>query len=277
MKKRLLEESVLPGFKLTMGFTLFYLSVMILIPLLALFAKTSTLSWAQLVDTLSSERLWIAIRLSFGASLAAAFVNLFIGSLVAWVLVRYTFPLKGFFDMLVDLPIALPTAVAGISLTAAFSANGFIGQFLAPLGIKIVYTPLGVILALVFVTFPFVVRTVQPVLKDLDLSNEEASACLGSSRLQTLWHVVLPAIGPALLSGFTLAFARALGEYGSVVFISGNLPFKTEIAPLLIVTKLEQYEYEAATAIGCLLLVISFILLLLINIVGSKKSSLVTD
>lgn len=275
MKKTLVKESVLPGFKLTMGITLFYLSVIIIIPLTFLFIKTSALSFDELVNTLSSRRLWIAIRLSFGASLIAAFINLFIGSLVAWVLVRYSFPLKSYFDMLVDLPIALPTAVAGISITAAFSAGGFIGQILTPLGIQVVYTPLGIILALVFVTFPFVVRTVQPVLRDLDLSNEEAAACLGANRLQTFWYIVLPTIAPALLSGFTLAFARALGEYGSVVFISGNLPLKTEIAPLLIVSKLEQYEYESATAIGCLLLIISFLLLLLINFVGSKRGALV--
>lgn len=271
MKKTLVKESVLPGFKITMGFTLLYLLLIVILPLSSLFFKTSTMSWADLWQTLSSERLWAACRLSFGASFLAALINTFIGAIIAWVLVRYEFFGKPLVDMLVDLPIALPTAVAGIALVATFSSKGLIGQYLEPLGVKIIFNRAGVVLALVFVTFPFVVRTVQPIFKDLDLSVEEAAASLGAKRFQVFRHVILPAIMPSLLSGFTLAFARALGEYGSVVFISGNLPFKTEIAPLLIVGKLEQYDYQGATAIAAVLLSVSFIMLVLINILTSGR------
>jgi sulfate transport system permease protein len=257
--------SVLPGFKLTLGYTLLYLSLIVLIPLAATFWKTSALTWDQFWHTVTAPRVMASYRLSFGASFLAALINLFFGLLVAWVLVRYQFWGKRFVDALVDLPFALPTAVAGIALTAIYAPNGWIGQWLAPLGIKVAYTPLGVLVALTFIGLPFIVRTVQPVLEDLDPEFEESAASLGANRWQTFWLVILPMLRPALLTGFTLAFARALGEYGSVVFIAGNMPMKTEITPLLIITKLEEFDYPGATAIAVVMLVTSFVLLLAIN------------
>jgi sulfate transport system permease protein len=256
---------VLPGFGLTLGTTLLYLSLIVLIPLSALLFKTLSLSAEQFWAAVASPRVLASYRLTFGASLIAASVNAFFGLVIAWVLVRYAFPGKRVVDALVDLPFALPTAVAGISLAAIYAPNGVIGRWFAPLGIQLAFTPLGVVLALVFIGLPFVVRTVQPVLEDAERELEEAAACLGANRWQTFRHVVLPAILPALLTGFTLAFARAIGEYGSVIFIAGNMPMVSEITPLLIITKLEQYDYAGATAIALTMLVISFALLLLIN------------
>ena len=259
------RRSVLPGFGPTLGFTLVYLSLLVLIPLAGLFAKSASLSAAELLAAVGSPRALAAYRLSFGASFAAAAANALLGLVVAWVLVRYRFPGRGAVDALVDLPFALPTAVAGITLTTLLAKNGWIGRFLEPLGIAVAYTPLGIAVALTFVGLPFVVRTVQPVLQDLEPEIEEAAASLGASRWLTFRRVLLPTLWPALVTGFALAFARAVGEYGSVVFISGNMPGRTEIAPLLIVTKLEQYDYAGATAIATTLLVISFALLLAIN------------
>ena len=259
------KSSVLPGFKLTLGYTLLYLSLIVLIPLAATFWKTSALTWDQFWHTVTAPRVMASYRLSFGASFLAALINLFFGLLVAWVLVRYQFWGKRFVDALVDLPFALPTAVAGIALTAIYAPNGWIGQLLAPLGIKVAYTRLGVLVALTFIGLPFIVRTVQPVLEDLDPEFEESAASLGANRWQAFWLVTLPMLRPALLTGFTLAFARALGEYGSVVFIAGNMPMKTEITPLLIITKLEEFDYPGATAIAVVMLVASFVLLLTIN------------
>lgn len=249
-----------------MGFTLLYLSLIVLIPLAAIFLKTASLSWSRFWQTVTDPRVLASYRLTFGASLTGALINAAFGTLTAWVLVRYSFPGKRIVDALVDLPFALPTAVAGITLTALFAGNGWIGQYLEPLGIKVAFTPLGVVMALTFIGLPFVVRTVQPVLQDLDLEVEEAALSLGASRWQTFTRVLLPSILPALLTGFTLAFARALGEYGSVVFISGNMPMRTEITTLLIITKLEQYDYAGATAIAVVMLVASFALLLLVNL-----------
>ncbi len=260
------RHSVLPGFGLSLGYTVFYLTLLLFIPLGALFLKTSTLSWNAFWVTVTDPRVVAAYQLSFTTAFVAASINAVFGLLVAWVLVRYTFPGKKVFDAAVDLPFALPTAVAGISLTAVLAPNGWIGQFLDPLGIKTVFTPLGIIIALTFIGLPFVVRTVQPVLEDLDKDVEEAAASLGASRWATFRRVILPAIFPSLLTGFALSFARALGEYGSIVFISGNMPFKTEVVPLLIMTKLEQYDYTGATAIAIVMLVFSFLLLFLINI-----------
>ena len=260
------RHSVLPGFDLSLGFTLLYLSVIVLIPLSAAFLKTFTMTWPAFWDAVSSPRVLASYRLTFGASLGAALLNLVFGLVVAWVLVRYEFPLKRLVDALVDLPFALPTAVAGIALTSLYAANGWIGQFLAPLGIKVSYTPLGVWVALTFIGLPFVVRTVQPVLEDLQKELEEAAATLGATRAQTFMRVILPVLTPALLTGFALAFARALGEYGSVIFIAGNMPMVSEITPLLIITKLEQYDYAGATAIAVVMLVTSFALLLGINL-----------
>ena len=260
------QKSILPGFGLSLGFTVLYLSLIVLIPLAAVFLKTSTLSWPQFWHVVSGPRAVASYQLSFGASAIAATINLIFGLIVAWVLVRYTFPGKGIFDSLVDLPFALPTAVAGIALTSIYASNGWIGQFLQPLGIKAAYSRLGVVIALTFTGLPFVVRTVQPVLEDLDKEMEEAAASLGADRLQTVTRVLLPAILPAALTGFAMAFARAVGEYGSVVFISGNMPMRTEITPLLIITKLEQYDYAGATAIAVVMLVASFALLLAINL-----------
>jgi sulfate transport system permease protein len=257
---------VIPGFGISLGFTIFYLALIVLIPLSAVFLKTFTMSWDAFWTAVTSERVVASYKLSFGASLLAAFINVIFGGIVAWVLVRYTFPGKRIVDALVDLPFALPTAVAGITLTALYSHNGLIGEQLAKVGIKVAFTPLGVLIALTFIGLPFVVRTVQPVLEEAERELEEAAASLGASPLQTFWRVVLPSIVPALLTGFALAFARATGEYGSVIFIAGNLPMVSEITPLFIITKLEQYDYAGATAIAVVMLVISFILLLTINL-----------
>ena len=259
------KRSVLPGFGITLGFTVAYLSLLILIPLAGLFWRSASMTGAEFLAAVASPRALAAYRLSFGAAAAAAFVNAGFGLVVAWVLVRYRFPGRSVLDALVDLPFALPTAVAGITLTALLAKNGWIGSLLEPLGIAVAYTPLGVTVALVFIGIPFVVRTVQPVLEDLEPELEEAAASLGASRFETFRRVLFPALWPALVTGFTLAFARAVGEYGSVIFIAGNMPMKTEIAPLLIVTQLEQYDYAGATAIAAVLLVISFALLLGIN------------
>ncbi len=257
---------VLPGFGLAMGFTLTYLSLIVLIPLSTILLKTASLTWGQFWETVTAPRTLSAYRLSFSAAFVAALINAVFGLLVAWVLERYDFPGKRLIDGLVDLPFALPTAVAGIVLTTFYAGNGWIGQYLEPLGIRVAYTPLGIVVALTFVGLPFVVRTVQPVLRDLDVQVEGAAASLGAGRFQAFFRVVFPSILPALLTGFALAFARGLGEYGSVVFISGNMPMKTEIAPLLIVTKLEQFDYAGATAIAVVMLAASFVLLLTINV-----------
>jgi sulfate transport system permease protein len=259
-------NQVIPGFRLSLGFTIFYLGLIVLIPLAAVFLKTFTMSWDAFWTAVTSPRVMASYRLSFGASLIGAFLNVIFGGIVAWVLVRYQFPGKRIVDALVDLPFALPTAVAGITLTALYSHNGWIGQYLEPAGIKVAFTPLGVVVALTFIGLPFVVRTVQPVLEDAERELEEAAASLGASPLQTFLRVILPGITPALLTGFALAFARATGEYGSVVFIAGNMPMVSEITPLFIITKLEQYDYTGATAIAVVMLVVSFILLLTINL-----------
>ncbi|WP_395704129.1 sulfate ABC transporter permease subunit CysT [Aquabacterium sp.] len=256
------RHSVLPGFDLALGFTLLYLSFIVLIPLFAAFLKTATMTWPAFWDTVSSPRVLASYRLTFGASFAAAVLNAGFGLVVAWVLVRYRFPFKRIVDALVDLPFALPTAVAGIALTALYAQNGWIGRWLP---FKVSFTPLGVFVALTFIGLPFVVRTLQPVLEDLQRETEEAAATLGASRWQTFRHVILPTLTPALLTGFALAFARALGEYGSVIFIAGNMPMVSEITPLLIITKLEQYDYAGATAIAVVMLVAAFVLLLAIN------------
>jgi sulfate transport system permease protein len=259
------SKKVLPGFNLTLGYTLTYLSLIVLIPLAALVLKTFTLSWDQFVTAVSSPRVLASYRLTFGASFAAALVNVVFGLLVAWVLVRYSFPGKKLVDALVDLPFALPTAVAGISLTALLAGNGWIGQYLEPIGIKLAFNPNGVVIALIFIGLPFVVRTVQPVLEDTERELEEAAMCLGATRWQTFTKVILPSILPALLTGFAMSFARAVGEYGSVIFIAGNMPMVSEITPLIIIGKLEQYDYAGATAVAVVMLAISFVLLLVIN------------
>ena len=267
---------VLPGFNLSLGFTLLYLSLVVLIPLSALIFNTLSMSWEAFWTTVSSPRVLASYRLSFGAALAAAAVNAVFGTILAWVLVRYEFPGKKLLDALVDLPFALPTAVAGIALTALYSGKGWIGQFVEPYGVKIAFTPIGVAIALVFIGLPFVVRTVQPVLEEAERELEEAAASLGASRLQTFGKVIFPAILPAALTGFALAFARALGEYGSVIFIAGNMPMVSEITPLLIITKLEQYDYKGATAIAVVMLSASFLMLLAINLLQAwmrKRSS----
>ena len=262
----LTRHSVLPGFGLTLGYTLLYLGLIVLIPLSAAFFNSAALGWGGFIDAVTTPRVLAALRLTFGASLIAALVNAAFGLLVAWVLARYDFFGKKLIDAFVDLPFALPTAVAGIALTAIYAGNGVIGKLFAPYDIRIAFTPLGITLALIFIGLPYVVRTVQPVLDDLEAEQEEAAASLGANRRQTLWRVILPALAPALLTGFALAFARAIGEYGSVVFIAGNMPLVSEIAPLLIVTKLEQYDYAGATAIAVVMLVISFALLFAINL-----------
>ncbi|MFT3719148.1 sulfate ABC transporter permease subunit CysT [Pseudorhodoferax sp.] len=259
------SRRVLPGFNITLGYALLYLSLVVLIPLSALVFKTLTLSWPQFWEAVSSPRVLASYRLTFGASLIAAVVNAFFGLLVAWVLVRYEFPGKKIVDALVDLPFALPTAVAGIALTALLAGNGWIGQYLEPLGIQLAYNPNGVVIALIFIGLPFVVRTVQPVLEDTEKELEEAAMCLGATRWQTFARVIFPAIAPALLTGFAMAFARAVGEYGSVIFIAGNMPMVSEITPLIIIGKLEQYDYAGATAVAVVMLAISFVLLLVIN------------
>ena len=256
------RHSVLPGFDLALGFTLLYLSFIVLIPLSAAFLKTATMTWPAFWGAVTSPRVMASYRLTFGASLAGALLNAFFGLIVAWVLVRYEFPFKRVVDALVDLPFALPTAVAGIALTALYAQNGWIGQFLP---FKVSYTPIGVFVALTFIGLPFVVRTLQPVLEDLHKEVEEAAATLGANRWQTFTKVIFPILTPALITGFALAFARALGEYGSVIFIAGNMPLVSEITPLLIITKLEQYDYQGATAIAVVMLVAAFSLLLAIN------------
>ncbi len=258
--------SVLPGFNLALGYTVLYLSLIVLIPISAVFLRAAELSWSEFWHVIGSPRLLASYRLSFGASLLAAAINAVFGLLLAWVLVRYSFPGKRVVDALVDLPFALPTAVAGIALTALYAPNGWIGQYLeGNLGIKVAFTPTGVLIALVFIGLPFVVRTVQPILEDLETELEEAASSLGANRLQVFLHVVFPILLPALLTGFALAFARAVGEYGSVIFIAGNLPMVSEITPLLIISKLEQYDYPGATAVASVMLVVSFLLLFIIN------------
>lgn len=257
---------VMPGFNLSLGFALLYLGLIVLIPLSAAFLKTFTMTWAAFWSAVTSERVLASYKLSFGASLIGAFLNVIFGGIVAWVLVRYRFPGKKIIDALVDLPFALPTAVAGIALTALYSPNGWLGRYLEPLGIKVAFTPLGIVVALTFIGLPFVVRTVQPVLEEAERELEEAAASLGASRLQTFLRVILPTILPALLTGFALAFARATGEYGSVIFIAGNMPMVSEITPLLIITKLEQYDIAGATAIAVVMLAVSFLMLLTINV-----------
>jgi sulfate transport system permease protein len=266
---RLKERSILPGFRWTLAFTVFYLSLIVLIPLSATVLKSATGTWAHFWETISSPRIVAAFEVSFITASIAASINVVFGLLVAWVLVRYRFPGRALADAIVDLPFALPTAVAGIALTTLYAPNGWIGSLLAPLGIQIAFTRIGITIALIFIGLPFVVRTVQPVLEDLDMEVEEAASSLGASRLQTFFRVILPALTPALLTGFALAFARALGEYGSVVFISGNMPMKTEIVPLVIITKLEEYDYTGATAIAVMMLVISFGMLFVINFLQS--------
>jgi sulfate transport system permease protein len=260
------ERSVLPGFGLSMGYTVLYLSLLVLIPLSMLFFKTASMGWEHFWDAVTAPRAIASYKLTVGASLVASLVNVVFGLLVAWVLVRYSFPGRSIVDAIVDLPFALPTAVGGIALTAAYSENGLIGQYLVKYGIKAAFSPLGIVIALIFIGLPFVVRTVQPVLQELDAAVEEAAATLGANRWQTFSRVIFPHVLPAVLTGFALAFARALGEYGSVVFISGNMPMRTEITPLLIITKLEQYDYAGATGIAVVMLLASFSLLLLINV-----------
>ncbi|MGI4814035.1 MAG: sulfate ABC transporter permease subunit CysT [Janthinobacterium lividum] len=260
------KPSALPGFGITLGFTVGYLSLVVLIPLAANFLTTATMGWERFFAAVSSPRVMASYRLTFGCALGGALINAVFGFLLSWVLVRYEFPFKRIVDALVDLPFALPTAVAGIALAAVYAPNGWIGRLLAPFGIKVAFTPLGVLVALTFIGLPFVVRTVQPVLEDFEREQEEAAACLGATRWLTFRRVILPSLLPALLTGFGLAFARALGEYGSVIFIAGNVPMRSEITSLLIITKLEQYDYVGATALATVMLVVSFLLLLLLNL-----------
>lgn len=259
------RKRILPGFGLSLGFTLVYLSLIVLIPLSAVFFKTATMSWSEFWSAVAAPRVVASYKLTFGASLLAAVINAVFGLLLAWGLTRYTFPGRKIVDALIDLPFALPTAVAGIALTAIYAPNGWIGSLLEPLGIKVAFTPLGVLVALTFIGLPFVVRTVQPVLEDLQTEFEEAAASLGANRWQAFQRVVFPALLPALITGFTLAFARAVGEYGSVIFIAGNIPMVSEITPLIIITKLEQFDYRGATAVASVMLVFSFALLLIVN------------
>ncbi|KPH65360.1 sulfate ABC transporter permease subunit CysT [Novosphingobium aerophilum] len=270
-KPRWRAPSVLPGFGLTFGFSLAWLSLIVLIPLSTLFLKSAGMGWQAFVDVGFSERALTAYRLSFGTAIAAALVNAVFGLLVAWVLVRYEFPGKRVISALVDLPFALPTAVAGIALTALYAPSGWVGQYLDPLGIKVAFTPIGITVALVFIGLPFVVRSVEPVLADLGKDVEEAAATLGANRAQTFARVIFPAILPALFTGFALSFARGVGEYGSVIFISGNMPGRTEIAPLLIVTQLEQYNYDGATAIAMVMMLVSFAVLFTLNALQSIR------
>jgi sulfate transport system permease protein len=266
LKSFKIEGGVLPGFGPTLGYTVFYLSLIVLIPLSALVFKTMSLSWQEFIAEIFSSRVLASYRLTFGTAFLAALVNAVFGVLVAWVLVRYRFPGKKVVDALVDLPFALPTAVAGITLATVYSGNGWIGRYLEPFGIKVAYTPLGILVAMTFIGLPFVVRTVQPVLEELEAEVEEAAVCLGASRWQTFRRVLFPTILPALITGFALAFARAVGEYGSIIFIAGNMPMVSEITPLLIITKLEQYDYAGATAVASVMLGASFLLLLTINL-----------
>ena len=261
-----MKHTVLPGFRLTMGFTLFYLCLIVLLPLLTLPARSATMTWEAFWQTISDPRVVASYRLSIGASLAAASINAVFGLIVAWVLVRYSFPGRRIVDSLVDLPFALPTAVAGITLTAIYAPNGWMGRLLEPYGLQIAFTRVGITIALVFIGLPFVVRTLQPVIEDLDPEVEEAATSLGATRIGVVTRVIVPYLFPAWLTGFALSFARAVGEYGSVVFISGNMPMQTEIAPLLIITKLEQYDYPGATAIALVMLLLSFTLLFAINL-----------
>ncbi len=266
------RSRVLPGFGLSLGFTLAYVSFIVLIHLSAVFIKSFGIGWDGLWEILTSERILKSLQLSFSAALIAATVNVIFGLLLAWCLVRYSFPGKRIVDALVDLPFALPTAVAGIALTSLYAKNGWIGQYLEPLGIHVAYTPLGITLALIFIGLPFVVRTVQPVLSDIETELEEAASALGANRWQTISKVILPILFPALLTGFALAFARGVGEYGSVIFIAGNMPYKTEIAPLMIISRLEEYDYAGATTIAVVMLVLSFAILFLINLLQAWAS-----
>jgi sulfate transport system permease protein len=261
------RPSVIPGFGLTLGFTIAYLTLIILIPLSGVAWRTTELGWAEFWAIATDERTVNSLQMSFGASLIAAIVNVVFGAIVAWVLVRYRFPGRRIVDAAVDLPFALPTAVAGISLAAIYAPNGWLGQFLEPLGIKAAFTPFGIVIALIFIGLPFVVRTVQPVMAEIDREVEEAAATLGANRFQTIWRVILPGLTPAVLTGFALAFARAVGEYGSVIFIAGNIPYVSEIAPLLIVIRLEEFNYAGATAIAAIMLIISFAMLFVVNLI----------
>lgn len=260
------HNNVLPGFGPTMGFTIFYLSLIVLIPLSALVFRTMNLSWVEFVAVVTEPRVVASYKVTFGAAIIAAAVNAVFGLLLAWVLVRYKFPGRKIVDALIDLPFALPTAVAGITLATIYSPNGWVGRYLEPLGIKAAFTPLGITLAMIFIGLPFVVRTVQPVIEDIEVELEEAAACLGANRFQTLLRVIFPPLLPSILTGFALAFARGVGEYGSIIFIAGNMPMISEITPLLIITKLEQFDYPGATAIACVMLLTSFSILLVINL-----------
>ena len=266
------RSRVLPGFGLSLGFTLAYLSLIVLIPLSAVFIKSLGIGWDGLWEILSSERILKSLQLSFGTAIIAALINVVFGLLLAWCLVRYSFPGKRIVDALVDLHFALPTAVAGIALTSLYAPTGWIGQYLEPIGIKVAYTPIGITLALIFIGIPFVVRTVQPVLADLETELEEAASALGANRFQIITKIILPILFPALLTGFALAFARGVGEYGSVIFIAGNQPFETEIAPLMIISRLEEYDYAGATTIAVVMLVLSFFILFLINLIQAWAS-----
>ena len=273
MAHTLKQHSILPGFGLSLGYTVLYLSLIVLIPLATIFLSAAKLTWVQFWQTVTAPRVLASYKLSFGASFIGALINAVFGLLVAWVLVRYRFYGKRFIDAMIDLPFALPTAVAGIALTTIYAPTGWIGRYLEPLGLKVAFTPLGVIIALTFIGLPFVVRTVQPVLQDMSREAQEAGESLGATKLQVFRKIILPELFPAVLTGFALAFARALGEYGSVVFISGNMPMSTEITPLLIITKLEQFDYSGATAIAAVMLVFSFAILLLINILQKWASN----
>ena len=266
------RSRVLPGFGLSLGFTLAYLSLIVLIPLSAVFIKSLGIGWDGLWEILSSERILKSLQLSFSAAIIAALINVVFGLLLAWCLVRYSFPGKRIIDALVDLPFALPTAVAGIALTSLYAPTGWIGQYLEPIGIQVAYTPIGITLALIFIGIPFVVRTVQPVLSDLETELEEAASALGANRFQIVTKIIFPILLPALITGFALAFARGVGEYGSVIFIAGNQPFKTEIAPLMIISRLEEYDYAGATTIAVVMLVLSFAILFLINLLQAWAS-----
>jgi sulfate transport system permease protein len=260
------HNNVLPGFGPTLGYTLFYLCLIVLIPLSALVFRTAGLSWHDFIETVTAPRVLASYKVTFGAAIIAASINAVFGVLVAWVLVRYRFPGRRIIDALVDLPFALPTAVAGITLATIYSSNGWVGRYLEPLGIKVAFTPLGITLAMTFIGLPFVVRTVQPVIEEIEVELEEAAVCLGANRWQTLQRVIFPLLLPSILTGFALSFARGVGEYGSIIFIAGNMPMVSEITPLLIITKLEQFDYQGATAIACVMLLASFLMLLVINI-----------
>lgn len=261
------NNNVLPGFAPNLSYTVFYLSLIVLIPLSALIVKTTGLSWNDFISTVTAPRVMASYKITFGAALIAALINAFFGVLIAWVLVRYRFFGKRIFDALIDLPFALPTAVAGITLATIYSSNGWVGRYLEPHGIKIAFTPIGIIIAMAFIGLPFVVRTVQPVIEEIDTDIEEAAACLGANRWQTFTRIILPLLAPSVLTGFALAFARGVGEYGSIIFIAGNMPIVSEITPLLIITKLEQFDYTGATAIATVMLTASFVMLLAINLI----------